>query len=225
MWETRLAGRPDEYFGPHTRAVYAGAWGTEDDEGYVEAVLDYATTPNGIFSAKVHWPHLEHASECLRAWHGARLPSDPFSVLAPRVQYVWIRRRDKVRQAVSAARARRSGIYQWREGAPRPLDELSFDYEEIDGYVRLYTEWDARWGEYFSALSVTPEQVVYEGDLERDVAPASRRIFDLLRIQVPAGRVVSTPFQKQGDALSEELVRQYAEEAARRHHGVSDRRP
>jgi LPS sulfotransferase NodH len=221
LLRTRLAGKPDEYFGI-TRGRYAERWDAETPEEFVEAMLDYSTTPNGVFSAKIHWPHLGRAVESLRAWNGGALPDDPFSVLAPRVQYVWMRRRDKVRQAVSAVRAERSGFFSWPEGTERPeLAEHPFDYEEIDRHVRLYTAWEDSWRRHFAALGLEPEVIVYEDDLEHGVERTTRRILDLLGVAVPAGLTIRSLYRKQSDELSEELVRRYREAASLRREPVA----
>ena len=57
---TGIAGRPRSYFNrvahynPRMLRVLGNA---TDDEGYLDRVIVAATTPNGVFGAKVHWGH------------------------------------------------------------------------------------------------------------------------------------------------------------------------
>jgi LPS sulfotransferase NodH len=111
LWETGLAGEPDEYFGAATRAEYAKLWGAWTDERYVARVLEHGTTADGVFSVKLHGDHLKPARDTVRSALGPPPSGDPFSRLAPRRRYVWLKRRDKIRQGVSAFRALRGGAF------------------------------------------------------------------------------------------------------------------
>ena len=55
---TRRCGHPREYFRPDYRPDYSRAWGLSPRAPFIEffcAVLAKGTTPNGTFSAKLHW--------------------------------------------------------------------------------------------------------------------------------------------------------------------------
>ena len=57
---TGIAGRPIEYFNPvmQDKEPIRHILGDTDIVGGLQRVLIAGTTPNGVFGAKVHWPHL-----------------------------------------------------------------------------------------------------------------------------------------------------------------------
>ena len=62
--ETGRMGRPEEYFWRWQEAQWASRFGLPaPDESnyaaYVGEALQYGTTPNGVFAAKVFWAHAE----------------------------------------------------------------------------------------------------------------------------------------------------------------------
>jgi trehalose 2-sulfotransferase len=66
---TGVAGRPREYFNPVNRdkeLLQEVFGGTPVIEG-VSKILTAATTPNGVFGAKLHWNHLQYLAEVVRA--------------------------------------------------------------------------------------------------------------------------------------------------------------
>ncbi len=71
------------------------------------------TSPNGVFGLRIHAGHL------------GSLEADPYDILqAPR--YIWIQRRDRLRQAVSYTMAEQTGVWILDgtflpEGARAPL--------------------------------------------------------------------------------------------------------
>jgi trehalose 2-sulfotransferase len=122
LWSTGLCGRPDEYLGLATRRDYEVLWGCRDDQEYAERVMSYGTTSNGVFGIKVHAQQLRFAS-----W----LVDDALGLgaLAERVHFCRLRRRDKVRQAVSAYVAGYTGRYAQRQPHAIPhTGRVPFDY-------------------------------------------------------------------------------------------------
>jgi LPS sulfotransferase NodH len=204
LWQTDLAGRPDEYLGPLTRARYEASWGTSDDAGYFSRVLEFGTTSNAVFSVKVHAEHLPRVTP----WRGL----EPFSAVAgAAVQFFWLRRRDRVRQAVSLYRAQLSHRYR-RQGAEAPAgDPTPFDYARIDACLKQSERDARRWRRVFAALRVTPVQLHYEDHVERDYATTVVGILRSLGIEIGPD-TIKTEYRKQADEASEELVQRFRRE-------------
>src|SRR5690242_16750524 len=100
---TRLAGNPTEYFGPVQTEAIMKHLNTSNYKECLAWILAQGTTPNGVFGGKVIWNfHAEFVS-CLREGLGHQelqaheLPPKAF----PNLRYIWMTRRDKVRQAIS----------------------------------------------------------------------------------------------------------------------------
>src|SRR6266567_6464066 len=113
---TEIAGRPREYFAPELQDEWLRRWRSPTISSYgdfVAMVLTRGTTDNGVFGCKLHWYQFEHLLARLRELNPHGNPSDVDLVARtfPNVRYVWLFRRDKVRQAISYYRASHTG--QW----------------------------------------------------------------------------------------------------------------
>jgi LPS sulfotransferase NodH len=213
LWSTGLCGRPDEYLAPATRRDYEGTWGCRTDREYAEQVVSYATTPNGVLSLKVHRSQVQRAD-----WlaHGSvvrgRGSADPFLALAPIVHFVWVSRRDKVRQAVSLYVAEKTGRYrQLGERSALATASIDFDEEGIHRLVDQIEGWEQSWQRYFDSLGVGPLRIWYEDHLEHAYAETTRRVLETIGVEVPREFTVTTEYRKQSDDRSEMLVRRYRE--------------
>ena len=143
----------------------------------------------------------------------ARNPS-PHAVLTelfPNLKYIWIMRRDKVRQAVSLWKGLQTLIWwkRTRDLTPKLAKEPEYNFEAIDYFVQEIVFHEAAWQTYFTQYNLTPFTVIYE-----DFVPAyeetALRIMDWLKISYPENLVFGTRhLQKQADSVSEEWVEKY----------------
>ena len=213
---TGLAGVPEEYFLNNGEGWEDGTWARQNDvktrADYLNLVFEKGTTPNGVFGTKVMWNYfhtmLENLQE-LPAYQGMNAPSLMASVF-PNIHYIWIVRLDKVRQAVSWAKAGQTGVYGWAKGdTPIPSQEPVFDFEFIDQLYHLVLESDAGWQNFFETCGVRPFQVVYE-ELVEAYEPTALRILEYLKIPYPKDLVFGERrLQKQADRLNEAWIEKY----------------
>jgi trehalose 2-sulfotransferase len=209
LQSTEVAGRPDEYFwdppAGHER------WSPEEYRAYVERIQQAGTTPSGVFGLKLMWGYFDAVVARLATLTG-RAESSPPAILAtvfPNLKYVWLTRRDKVRQAISWHRALAS--QRWRstdataEGTPEP----TFDFAAIDGLVDVATADDRSWRDFFTLHGIAPLVIVYE-ELEQDPEQACRQVLDFLGLSVST-RSSSRVWrhQRQADGLTDAWVRRY----------------
>ena len=69
------------------------------------------------------------------------------------ITYIWIRRRDKTRQAVSWAKAAQTGKFSLREGnETTPTIDLKFNFQFISNLYKLIEEGENGWASYFEAI-------------------------------------------------------------------------
>src|SRR5271156_6210986 len=168
LWRTGIAGRPAEYFDVHAHndEHWQKHFAIRDNREYLGKVVDAGTTDNGVFGFKLHW----HQSPALVArLRAVRQP--PASLVVPNdaatggaesitatpvlmdrslrsrlgeVRYIWLRRKNKVAQAISYYRAGKTDL--WRmpvSGAPQSVaaqgteaKPLEFDYTAIHKLVQ-----------------------------------------------------------------------------------------
>ena len=117
---TGIAGRPREYFDPVFQKKWCESLAIASDAEYFEKALAAGTTPNGVFGAKVLWHQFEHLLVKLRRIQGNGLSDlELLDRTFPDLRYIFLTRRDKIRQAISYDRAIRSGVWwsiadEWR---------------------------------------------------------------------------------------------------------------
>src|SRR5215213_3674341 len=132
LTSTRIAGHPREWL-PRFTADTApktpldrmrlvtqpppAAYDRAADAAHIRKVLAAGTSENGVFGIVIHWLVLPDAVRRLQAFLDIE-ESAPHRVLSsafPNLSYVWLRRRDRVAQAVSWYRAIQTGVYVGRQ--------------------------------------------------------------------------------------------------------------
>ena len=153
------------------------------------------------------------------------VPEEDHRLLAsvfPRLRYIRLIRRDKVRQAVSLWRAIQT--WQWREdgpsGVPEPAGErgsdgapLRYSFAALD-QLREGLEAEERWwDDYFVTAGIEPLTIFYE-DFADHHDRAVREILRYLEIPLDEDRPLPSPsMRRQSDDRSHAWVERYRTEA------------
>src|ERR1700721_3947051 len=146
---TGMAGNPTEYFSYSYEKHWSQVWGAKDLDSYLRHVLDSTTTPNGIFGVKSHPWQFDYFVRKL-AGRAPVLYAERPAILAkwfPDLKYVWLKRRNKLRQAISYAKCLQTNVWWDADAPPAPYDEpkpedLSFDFDLITKSVHRFAEAD-----------------------------------------------------------------------------------
>jgi len=213
---TGVAGRPTEYFNHRFQPQLFGRFGVATVADLLEAVVRGTATPNGVFGVKVMLDDdMRPFFAGLREVYGARSDAELVRAAFPDLRFVYLTRRDKVRQAVSFVRAQRTGVWARYSGAAKPeTPPLEFDFAALDRTVHDLALREARWQDLFSALAVLPFTVVYE-DYVRAPEAAVRGILDFLELEPPPGWSLPVlPMEKLADEASDAWVKRYHEAAS-----------
>lgn len=207
-----LAGNPDEYFSPKNQYLLQRSWGKPGFADYVDEVVRRGTSANGVFGMKMMWGYFDRFMCNVQRLAENRLRTKQSALYAtfPDLSFIWITRRDKVRQAVSHARARQTNIWSVRSEQDRRVGKQPvFSFQQIDFMVRELYLHDMAWQRYFAIHAIRPYTVVYEDFL---IDPLGI-VLDILRSMgiVLPDTVVFAPvrLRKQADAESEEWVQRY----------------
>jgi LPS sulfotransferase NodH len=209
LQKTGVAGRPDEYFldppAGHER------WRAAEWRTYIEQIRQSGTTPNGVFGVKVMRGYFNEVVSRLAALI-ERAGASPPEILAasfPNLRYIWLTRRDKVRQGVSWRRALLT--QRWRSTDPEVegFAEGAFDFEAIDGLVQIAIADDRAWQRFFDEHGIEPLTIVYE-EMDQGPEHACRQILNFLQISAPLPSPRPTwRHQRQADSLTDDWVQQY----------------
>src|SRR3954451_20274981 len=149
LFNTGVAGAPTEYFDAGTMQRFQEVWRTPSFEQYVDALRRKKTSPNGVFGFKVHYEQYVDA-----------FSARELSLLFPNLRFIRITRRDRLRAAVSFARALQTD--QWASDHPARPDAPVFDREQIAECLARIHDSARGWDRFFAQKSIAPLHVVYE---------------------------------------------------------------
>jgi trehalose 2-sulfotransferase len=184
----------------------------EDYAQHIERSFRLGTTPNGVFGAKLMWGHVDDFTTFARrlpAFRGCDKLEDLLPAVFPKPRYVWVTRRDKVRQAVSLWKAIQTEA--WR-GDDNPADhEPQYHDAAIDHLVKMLADHDTNWEAFFARTGIEPLVISYEDDLSEGPEHATRRVLRHLDLSVPPDWRFPEHMSRQADERSERWVTQYRE--------------
>jgi LPS sulfotransferase NodH len=233
LTSTEIAGNPDEYFGKDDQPAWNKMWKpAASNSEHLNRVFREATTANGVCGVKVFivdgymddylFDFTRKASELPQYEGRAMSPPELLSDLFPNLHYIWLTRRDKVRQAVSLFKALQTKIWiSFRRRENRVPQPAAYDFNRIHRCLQYLVLQEAGWQEYFTSASMTPLTIVYE-DFVNEYEETIWRVLDYLGLEHPDGLRLPLPFLvKQADDESEEWVQRYHEQANRGSHKTS----
>jgi LPS sulfotransferase NodH len=219
---TGIAGRPQAYFRAPDERAWAQRWQVPRTRGggfhygdYVRAALVQGRTANGVFGAKLMWGTLEEMIDKLTtvtpelAGEEIRLLTRTFGA----TRCVYVRRDDRLAQAVSWLRAEQTGT--WYIGGNGEISGTGgtgrapiYDRHRITELIQTIDEHNAAWEAWFASVEVQPYRVRYE-ELAADPAAVTRAILDFLGLHLPEGRVIAPRHHRQSDELNEQWAARY----------------
>jgi trehalose 2-sulfotransferase len=208
MRATRQAGMPKQFFLPKSEARYGVELGVDPDAdypGYVRRIVDTKTTRNQVFGFKLMSWYLDDFLARLRDTHafGDAATSDltMLRTAFPRLRFVHIVRRHKLRQALSTARALQTGLWKVQEGKTASR-EPQFDAELIERSLREAERQERIWYTFFRRNGVDAFQVEYE-ELCQDYEATIRGVLNFLKISLPRDARIGPPMTiRQADEIS-----------------------
>jgi trehalose 2-sulfotransferase len=208
--DTGLAGVPKEIFDRNYHAVWIERLKKFPGRTFVDKAIAGATTDNGVFGAKVFWYQFQFMVQLMRECGAPPGTSTHRLVgsLLPNLHYVWLKRDDKVAQAVSYAIAMQTNRWRQTEAPDVPAVPPRFDATQIGRLLDELRRYEAAWQNYFDAAGIVPLTVTYE-ELTNSYRPTIRRILKFLRVE-NAGLPLAAPrLRKQANDLSIEWMSRY----------------
>jgi LPS sulfotransferase NodH len=167
-------------------------------------VREKAATPNGVLGSKMMWNDFDRLRSSVRSPSVENAGLEFMRTTFPAAQYVWLRRKDKVRQGISWWRAGVTGQYTLRpdQEAMQPTP----DVEQIVRLVRFAEQCEDGWRQWFASTGIQPCEVIYE-DLVRDRLTTANKVLGFLRLPLlEAGSLPPVRYGKQADSLTDRYV-------------------
>src|SRR5438128_4944050 len=196
--DTRRAGMPKQFFLPKNESRYAielGLNAAADYAAYVRGIANGQRTHNEVFGFKLMSWYLDDFLARLREAHAFGNSStsdlDLLRKAFPRLRFVHIHRRHKLRQALSTARALQTGLWKVKNGEMTER-EPQFDAALIEQSLKEAERQEQIWYRFFQQIGIEPFGVEYE-KLCQDYEGTIRSVLDFLQISLPRGARIGPP--------------------------------
>jgi LPS sulfotransferase NodH len=199
---------PKQFFLPKFEARYGAELGVDpvaDYPKYVRGIVSTRATHNEVFGFKLMSWYLDDFLTRLRNTRAfGDAATDDLALLRnafPRLRFVHIHRRHKLRQALSTARALQTGLWKVQEGK-NMVREPQFDAELIEQSLKEAERQEEIWYHFFQRIGIEPFEVEYE-KLCQDYERTTRSVLDFLHISLPRGARIGPPVTiRQADEIS-----------------------
>jgi LPS sulfotransferase NodH len=201
---------PKQFFLPKFETRYGVELGLDplaDYPGYVRGIVNTKTMANEVFGFKLMSWYLDNFINRLRDSHAfGNAATNDLTLLRnafPRLRFVHILRRHKLRQALSTARALQTGLWKVQKGKTTTEErEPQFDAELIEQSLREAERQEKMWRHFFQKIGIRPFEVEYE-ELCQDYAETIHCVLDFLQISLPRGMRIGHPVTvRQADETS-----------------------
>jgi len=213
LWQTGCLGAPLEYLNFEPGGPYGFAASSPQLQLQLwRSVTTRRCSPNGVFGLKAFAPQLDRLQrtnpDLLDAVFATVLPHG-----RPR-RVVYVRRRDRLAQTVSYARASLSGIWR-KEQESADAPEPEYSSEALEAAERGISLQESVWERMFSDLSIEPLTVWHE-DVVADGPAATQAVAGYLGVTIDASAALQVPkVEKQTEGESRVWAEQYARSRAR----------
>ncbi|MDX1491403.1 MAG: Stf0 family sulfotransferase [Pseudohongiellaceae bacterium] len=200
LYETKLAGDPQEYFNPpiiQLATEQAGKKTLQLNE-YLKLMESRRTSGNGVFGIKTHY------SQLLSLFKVKQPNKQLVAFLSGFDQLIWIRRRDRLMQGISQAIAQQTQVWSSEDSRHGSTDDVEIHPYACLHAARLIAGDDFGWERLIQAAKLNVLTVWYE-DLVGDYEAQSRRVLEHLKISDQVDQIPEPPLQKQGGELNEKI--------------------
>ena len=205
---TRQAGRPKQFFLRKSESDFATTHNLDLSAGFAAYVRDIITataTSNEVFGFKLMSWYLDDFLDRLRGTGGfGDAGTTDLELLRnafPRLKFVHVFRRHKLRQALSKARAHQTGLWKVQEGKTVQR-EPQFDVELIEQCLKESEQQEKLWDRFFQRIEIDPLRVEYE-NLCEDYEANIHRVLGFLQISLPRRTRIGPPVTvRQADDIS-----------------------
>lgn len=220
-----IAGRPEEYLIDFDHPTWtfwengpvAQANGARTRDEFIDVVKRVGASDNGVLGVKVMFEHLDKIVSNFQEMpqYAGLDRASIFHAVFPNLHVIDVKRRDRLRQAISYVRLVQTGVFVvTKDWQPESAGEPVYDFEMIRTVIGRIEEGEREWAEFYNDLRLTPYEIVYEDLLTTDGMDRTLRgVVRHLGIEPnfdtpPAPRSIV-----QADALTEEWVARYLADA------------
>jgi trehalose 2-sulfotransferase len=182
-------------------------------EGWFTYAVQRGTSRNGVFGAKMMWNYFDDFRSRVKELPGLSDATfnEALDAVFPQLRIVFVRRRDKVAQAVSLWKAIQTQQWRNEDEFSRGGRSAEYDYSAIKHLVNELHHWDARWEDWFYSTGREPIRVIYEEFVDSRAATVGR-VVDALGIDPREPESELGPMRRQADNLSHDWVSRFRQD-------------
>jgi len=188
LFATKQLGAPLEYISLYGYRRWQQIVGSEDPVTVLSEIMARRTSPSGWFGVKTHWSQLLNIGRF-------EIPREMLDFR----RIIWIRRCDKIAQAVSFAIAMQTGAWtNFHEAMREPI----YDYQAIADCADAIKHTEFEWAQFIRRTSVPHLSLFYEDIRGKEVETVTHILdwFGLPPMDVP----ISVSLQKQATEINAE---------------------
>lgn len=195
-----------ELVGPASQGI---DWEALDLAEWLRGAFRRTRSPNGVAGFKLMWEEVKRVARAMEQTtrYSGVAPFGLPRFLPEDTKYLWLIRRDRVRQAVSLTKAIQTQCWD-APAQDRFTGFCVFDYVGTERRLRMLETHHQRWREFFARNRIEPLEIVYE-DLVSDRDGTVRRVLDYLEVSTTTLPAHDDYFERQSDAVNESWVREF----------------
>ncbi|WP_299296191.1 Stf0 family sulfotransferase [uncultured Tateyamaria sp.] len=209
---TGVAGAPQSYFHRPDISSWARGMDLPDNAPLADIISAvHGTGTHGLTGIRLQ----DHSRAFLMDKLAQYGPTDPQRIEAAfgPTRYIWLRRTDKLAQAISVLRAEQTGLWHGNADGTdleriTPSRDDGYDAEAITAQINAFTASDRTWLNWFSTHGITPWSLTYE-TLVDDPQTSLRMILIHLGLDQDIADDITPPTRKLADATSDNWTARY----------------
>ncbi|MEO0736278.1 MAG: Stf0 family sulfotransferase [Cyanobacteria bacterium J06649_12] len=207
-------GQSEEFFLPQILERNAVRSSADELYDYLPKIYREGTTPNQVFGIKLHWDHMKTLTKIARTdpTLASKSNLEILNLFFPNPRFIFIRRGDLAKQAISASIGYQTGVYMIPkdfQGEPAyRKKKVFFNPLNIYRYKQGLRARNKNWTTFFEQNNLPFFEVVYE-DLVKEFEPTIRQVMDFCDIELPDETPIVQGTKKQGNKINERWLRYY----------------
>lgn len=202
LYKTQLAGDPIEYFNRYLLELERFRTGRSGltYQDFLSDMERRRTSPNGIFGMQLHY------SQFLKAFSARQATSVMSTFIRNFDKLIWVRRRDRLRQAVSFVIAKRKRAWSSEDVEDETfLDSMKVSPMEILGALSIVCQNDLGWERCIKAMNLDVHEIWYE-DVASDYEAQCSAVLEHIGIADLVEDVPPPQISRQTSGLNERLI-------------------
>ncbi len=206
-------GNPEEYFHENRVQNLRENNDVSGFRNYLEEILGKGVTDNGVFGMKMHWHHMRDFLQFSRKklGHEGKTDLEILNYFFPNPNFIYIRRENIVKQAVSTAIAQQTDIWEKPLGSNtnKQIKPRKFSPLAIYGAKQGIRQREEAWREFFRKNSLDVYEIVYENFCQ-SIENNTIDMIKFLKIEpLPEPNQIKVSLQKQSNHINDRWEQYY----------------